>query len=173
VAVTTKFFDERTDESEAKARIIEKYFATWANVIIAASRGRQDRIAYVDLYAGPGRYKDGSKSTPLLVLERAIAHRDMPRMLVTLFNDADDKHASTLEEEIKKLPGIDTMKYQPQVRCGKARPSHLLPHRGTHLIVANIQYVCGYLRNSFSTVSCVATSRGQCLRDRHACASPY
>jgi three-Cys-motif partner protein len=112
-----KFFDERTDESEAKARIIEKYFATWANVILATSR--QDRIAYIDLYAGPGRYKDGSASTPLLVLERAIAHKDMPSKLVTLFNDADGNHTGTLQTEINKLPGINTLKYPPVVRCGK------------------------------------------------------
>ena len=55
---TQKFFDELTDQSEAKARIIEKYFNTWANVVIPSAKLRDNKIAYMDLYAGPGRYKD-------------------------------------------------------------------------------------------------------------------
>src|SRR5262245_30365084 len=72
---TQKFFDELTDQSEAKARIIEKYFSTWANVVIPSAKMRDNTIAYMDLYAGPGRYKDGSASTPLLVLEKALEHK--------------------------------------------------------------------------------------------------
>jgi three-Cys-motif partner protein len=53
------------------------------------------------------------------VLERAIAHKDMPAKLVTFFNDADDNHTGTLQAEINKLPGINTLKYPPVVRCGK------------------------------------------------------
>lgn len=116
---TEKFFDEVTDQSEAKARIIEKYFNAWASVLIPTAKKFENKIAYMDLYAGPGRYKDGSKSTPLLVLEKALGHADMPNMLVTLFNDASDDHTSTLVEEINKLPGIGKMKYAPQVRCGE------------------------------------------------------
>ena len=29
-----KFFDERQDQSEVKARIVAKYFAAWARVIM-------------------------------------------------------------------------------------------------------------------------------------------
>jgi three-Cys-motif partner protein len=115
---TQKFFDERTDESEAKARIIEKYFATWAQVVLTTTAARGEKIGYMDLYAGPGRYKDGSKSTPLLVLEKAIQHPKMSQMLVSMFNDADNEHTSTLQEEIDKLPGIKTLKHKPEVRCG-------------------------------------------------------
>jgi hypothetical protein len=52
-----KFFDERTDESEVKARIVEKYFHAWANIVLGtAQRFKDGRIGYIDLYAGPGRY---------------------------------------------------------------------------------------------------------------------
>ncbi|MBR1299889.1 hypothetical protein [Bradyrhizobium sp. AUGA SZCCT0042] len=50
-----KFFDERTDQSEVKARIIQKYFYAWAKVIIPSAKHREKKIAYIDLYAGPGR----------------------------------------------------------------------------------------------------------------------
>jgi len=57
-----KFFDERDDQSEVKARIVSKYFYVWAKIIVPHARSQ--RIAYIDLFAGPGRYKDGSASTP-------------------------------------------------------------------------------------------------------------
>ena len=78
--------DERTDQSEVKARIIQKYFYAWAKVIIPSAKHREKKIAYIDLYAGPGRYKDGAASTPLLILERAI---EDPDYNVTFFNEAD------------------------------------------------------------------------------------
>jgi three-Cys-motif partner protein len=116
--VQGKFFDERTDQSEVKARIVQKYFHAWARVIMPTARSSGGKIAYIDLYAGPGRYKDGSASTPVLVLERAIADPSMSQMLVALFNDADENHAAALRSELDKLPDIDKLKYKPRVTCG-------------------------------------------------------
>src|SRR5262245_40797492 len=109
---SVKFFDERTDQSEVKARIVQKYFQTWAKVIIPTAKMADRKIAYIDLYAGPGRYKDGTASTPLMVLEGAIADADMSEMLVALFNDADKNHAETLRAEIASLPGVKKLKYE-------------------------------------------------------------
>ena len=114
-----KFFDERTDQSEVKARIVQKYFYAWANVVMPTAERADGKIAYIDLYAGPGRYKDGAASTPLLVLEHAIKHEKMRKMLVALFNDANKDNTSTLEEEIKKLDGISTLSHAPTVSCGE------------------------------------------------------
>ena len=115
-----KFFAERTDQSEVKARIVEKYFNAWANVIMpTASSVGEGKIAYIDLYAGPGRYEDGAASTPLLVLEKAIEHPKMSQMLVAFFNDADKNLSDTLQNEIAALPGIAKLKYKPHVQCGE------------------------------------------------------
>jgi three-Cys-motif partner protein len=108
-----KFFDEREDQSEVKARIVSKYFDVWARII--APIARAERVAYVDLFAGPGRYKDGAASTPLMVLEKAIADPTLRDRLVTWFNDEDPEHAKSLDSEIKKLPGIETLKYAPEI----------------------------------------------------------
>ena len=115
----TKFFDERTDQSEVKARIVQKYFYAWANVIMPTAEKRDQRIAYIDLYAGPGRYKDGAASTPLLVLQYAIDHPKMSQMLVALFNDSDSDKTTTLQSEIDALPGINRLKHKPTVSCGE------------------------------------------------------
>lgn len=111
-----KFFDEREDQSEVKARIVSKYFAVWAKIIGAKARG--GRIGYIDLFAGPGRYRDGSASTPLMVLELAIADPSLRDRLVTIFNDEDPDHTKSLASEIAKLPGIKTLKYQPHIQTG-------------------------------------------------------
>jgi three-Cys-motif partner protein len=108
-----RFFVEGADHSKIKTTIARKYFFTWAEII--SSKTRSDKIAYVDLYAGPGRFMDGTKSTPLLILERAIAHTKMRDMLVTYFNDGKPVHADSLEVAIKGLPGIATLKYAPTI----------------------------------------------------------
>ena len=108
-----QFFDEQTEQSAVKAAIVSKYFWSWAKIIMP--RSRSDKIAYIDLFAGTGRYKDGSKSTPLLVLEKAINDENMRRMLVTIFNDADEDNSHSLETAIASLPGINTLKYKPAV----------------------------------------------------------
>lgn len=112
---SAKFFDERRDQSEVKARIVQKYFFAWANVIMPSAQKFGGKIGYIDLYSGPGRYKDGAASTPLLVLEHAISDAKMARMLVTIFNDEDRNMSETLSQEIKKLPGIEKLKYQPDI----------------------------------------------------------
>lgn len=109
------FFDESTDQSQIKARIVAKYFWAWAKVIIPTAKKKGNRIAYIDLFAGAGRYKDGTRSTPLLVLETAIADADMRQMLVTHFNDGNPANASSLQKAIDDLPGIAKLKYRPRV----------------------------------------------------------
>jgi three-Cys-motif partner protein len=110
-----KFFDESTEQSQIKARIVAKYFWAWAKVIIPTAKKKGNRIAYMDLFAGAGRYKDGTISTPLLVLKTAIADEDMKQMLVTYFNDGDAGNASSLQRAIDDLPGIEKLRYKPTV----------------------------------------------------------
>src|ERR1700730_7391527 len=112
--VDNQFFVESREQSEIKARIVSKYFWAWANVIIGATKALT-RIAYIDLFAGPGRYEDGTLSTPLLVLKRAIDDPDMRDILLTAFNDKDAANVGKLKAAIAELPGIESLKYQPDV----------------------------------------------------------
>jgi three-Cys-motif partner protein len=114
-----KFFDERGDQSVIKARIVSKYFFAWANVVMQTARKLGGKISYIDLYAGPGRYKDGSASTPLMILEKAIANPTFASTLVAYFNDSEENNVSTLREEIAKLPGIERLKHPPIIECGE------------------------------------------------------
>jgi three-Cys-motif partner protein len=113
--MTTGFFGETKEQSSVKAAIVSKYFWAWAKVITSEVKSTLRKIAYIDLFAGPGRYKDGTQSTPLLVLQHAIGDRDMSQMLVTVFNDNDENNSRSLEQAIKELPGIEKLKYKPKV----------------------------------------------------------
>jgi three-Cys-motif partner protein len=117
MSTNQRFFDEMKEPSLIKTKIVSDYFWAWAKVIISAMKrsGGDNCIAYIDLFAGPGRYKDGTKSTPLLVLEKAIQDPDMSKMLVTLFNDQNHDHSYSLEQDIMSLPGLEKLHHKPQV----------------------------------------------------------
>ena len=85
VGMREKFFEERGEQSAVKAEIVQKYFSAWANIILPSTQQYgTGKIAYIDLYAGPGRYKDGAASTPLLVLQKAIESPKISGALVAL-----------------------------------------------------------------------------------------
>ena len=76
-------------------------------------------MAYIDLFSGPGRYQDGTKSTPLLIIEAAIASPDLCSSLIATFNDKDTQAAKKLENEIFSLPGIEKLVYKPRILCSE------------------------------------------------------
>ena len=123
---TNNFFEEQKEQSLVKATITAKYFDVWASIMIltqdrnARLRGTtDDRIAYIDLFAGPGRYKDGSSSTPVMILEKAIREEKFRDRLVTIFNDKDNTNVQSLTNTIEGINGISTLKYKPSVYCSE------------------------------------------------------
>jgi three-Cys-motif partner protein len=115
---TESFFSESSEQSKVKTAIVSKYFWAWAKVIIATMKKQsvKGKITYIDLFAGPGRYEDNTRSTPLFILEKAIRDPDMRDMLVAIFNDADKSKTDSLQAEINKLPGIEKLKHKPDVQ---------------------------------------------------------
>lgn len=116
MAKAKAFFEKRTDQSRAKARIVTKYLPAWAHVVKAiADRNSRGRIAYIDLFSGPGRYEDGEASTPILVLEQAISQAHLRNHLITVFNDAAAKHVAALEKAVADLSRIQSLTHTPQI----------------------------------------------------------
>ena len=116
--VSDKFFDESREQSTVKTTIVEKYFDAWAAIIIGAQKARpsrSQRLAYVDLFAGPGRYKDGAVSTPLRILRCALERPDYRERLITVFNDKNEDNARTLERSIQGLPRIEELQNPPVI----------------------------------------------------------
>jgi len=114
--VVSNFFTESKDQSRIKAEIVSKYFWAWAKVIVPTIKSRGgNRIAYIDLFAGPGRYDDGTRSTPLRVLWRAVQDPELRDMLISIFNDKDPDNVRLLENEIDSIPEFKQLKYKPEV----------------------------------------------------------
>lgn len=115
---TGNFFDDQKEQSSVKSNIVSKYFWAWAKVITSAQdkySNLDKKIAYIDLFAGPGRYEDNTKSTPILVLETAVADPKMSERLVTYFNDKNPENTQSLEKAIQEIPNIEKLKYKPVI----------------------------------------------------------
>jgi len=115
--MNNEFFQEQREQSLIKARIVSKYFTAWASVILATQKkypNRDQRMSYVDLFAGPGRYDDQSKSTPLLVLETILNNPELTNRMLTMFNDKDLENIESLKLAISQLNGIERLKYPPE-----------------------------------------------------------
>ncbi|MCK4857042.1 MAG: three-Cys-motif partner protein TcmP [candidate division Zixibacteria bacterium] len=113
-----EFFDEARNQSIIKAAIVSKYFDAWANVISGHLRrpGTQGarNIGYIDLFAGPGKYKDGTQSTPMLVLEKALNNPNVRDRLIMIFNDKDPANIEKLRAEIEEHSRYHELKNKPQ-----------------------------------------------------------
>jgi three-Cys-motif partner protein len=110
MVTTDSFFEKQTEVSKVKAEIISKYFRGWAYVMTSQ---KADKIAYVDLFSGPGRYKDGNLSTPLLVLEKAVDDPKICQKIQFIFNDSNPRNTELLKKEIESFIGVNKLRYIP------------------------------------------------------------
>jgi three-Cys-motif partner protein len=108
LGVEERFFDHPTESSRIKQKFVVDYFLSWTNVL-----ARNRTVGYADLFAGPGRYKNGEKSIPLLIAEGVIQDERLRSCVRLWLNEGDPEYARQLEENIMSLPGIDGLKYRP------------------------------------------------------------
>ena len=79
------FFAKQTDSSRVKAQIISEYFPQYCKII--SKRHMPKKFGYYDMFAGPGMYGDGSRSTPLLVAEKCFEDASLRNRVWMVFND--------------------------------------------------------------------------------------
>jgi three-Cys-motif partner protein len=116
------FFEEQSEQSQIKAAIVTDYFWAWAGFMTMQQKKRpqyDQKFAYFDLFAGPGRYESGAKSTPIMILEKAVNDPEIRDRLVTMFNDKDPDNTANLEKVISEIKGISKLKYKPKVYTGE------------------------------------------------------
>lgn len=113
MATGERFFEEQTEASAVKTRIIGNFFSSWATIVLPTAKAKGQKIAYIDLYCGPGRYGDNQRSTPLVVLEKAIAKQEFAANLVAIFNDENPAFVEKLKTEVAQLPGIEKLANKP------------------------------------------------------------
>jgi hypothetical protein len=67
------------------------------------------KAKYLGQVCGPGRYADGTESTPIHILKTALRDPDMQQMLVTWFNDKNPEYVESLRQAIASLPDIGNL----------------------------------------------------------------
>jgi three-Cys-motif partner protein len=110
-----QFYDAKSPASQTKIAIVTKYFAAWAKIL----GGFSVRLAYLDLYCGPGRYVENNEpSTPVLIIEHIIADPKLREKVETHFNDEKPDHTEALKENLEALPGYETLRFKPVITTG-------------------------------------------------------
>jgi three-Cys-motif partner protein len=114
--VDKSWFEKPTEQSIVKARIVVSYFTAWSNVMKGVLSGSNTprKMAYVDLFAGPGAYEDGTETTPLLILRKAVDDSFLKGHLAAFFNDKDAESIESLECRIREIAGFNDLRFKPQ-----------------------------------------------------------
>jgi three-Cys-motif partner protein len=103
------FFEEQTASSRVKAGIISEYFPSYCKIIV--KKHTPKAIRYIDLFAGPGYYKDGNPSTPILIARNCKKDTFLRENVKMYFND--NEYAKILEGNFYKEFPSGTFKHEP------------------------------------------------------------
>lgn len=112
---SNRFYESSDPQNFIKSKLVDKYFRAWTTLMLSRLNRPSDRLAYIDLFAGPGRFEDGKASTPLWILNNAVKNPALCARLVTIFNDKNPKFAAQLRAEIDALQGIEKLTHYTQV----------------------------------------------------------
>ena len=112
-----EFFKQQRANSAMKTEVVSAYFEAWSNVMTSA---QNDVVQYFDLLCGPGRYEDGTPSTPLKIVEIAARHPILRSKLRIVFSDQDEEMLKRLKKELHELPATHDLRYKPLVMKGDA-----------------------------------------------------
>ena len=104
-------FNEQSDRSAVKTRIVTKYFSTWASIISS----NNDEMYYIDLFSGQGKYDDGTESTPIEVMKVILQKPELKNKMHCYFNEGDEDRCKKLRECIYQCDGVQSLKYAPIV----------------------------------------------------------
>lgn len=119
-STTDGFFESQTEKSFIKSLIVTEFFAVYFSIINKA--GFSDDIYYIDLFSGPGKYEDGTCSTPLLLLDiiEGFKSDDIRNKLHLIFNDENEAFYNSLCENINQHPVYSRLNHPPIIQNRKA-----------------------------------------------------
>lgn len=87
--------------TRAKHAILRRYLQAWTPIL---TRGGFPQIAYIDGFAGPGRYAGGEEGSPIIALKAALDHSaNIKGTVMFLFVEKDPERARVLQENISLI----------------------------------------------------------------------
>ena len=71
------------EHTRAKHELLKKYLEAWFPIL--AIQGHQERVIFLDGFAGPGIYDGGEPGSPVIALETLINHNSFSQLAGTTF----------------------------------------------------------------------------------------
>jgi len=96
---STAFFGQRNAQAVLKHGVLARYAHYFAGRAGAATQGR---VAFIDGYAGEGRYEDGSPGSPLLLASQATRAQMFGREVKLAFVEQDDARRLQLQRSLEE-----------------------------------------------------------------------
>lgn len=111
----TAFYETQDERSRAKTKIVSHYFSAWSRIVLSAAEKWNQNVGFVDLFSGPGKFEDGSESTPLLVLREAAENDRLAPRFESHFNDKNPTNVAKLRQHIMEAPELRNLHNAPIV----------------------------------------------------------
>lgn len=84
----------------AKHTILRRYWQAWLPIMTAWNQ----RVLYIDGFAGPGKYKQGEDGSPLIALKAARDHKAKPKAeTIFIFIEREEDRFKHLEQTIEEI----------------------------------------------------------------------
>src|SRR5687767_15938820 len=96
---SSDFFGQRNAQAVLKHGVLARYAYYFAGRAGSASQGR---VAFIDGYAGEGRYQDGSPGSPLLLASQATRAQMFGREVKLAFVEQDDVRREQLRQSLSE-----------------------------------------------------------------------
>lgn len=125
---TDAFFSEQTEKSAIKVAIVSTFFSVYLRIILAGISNKN--LYYIDLFSGPGKYLDGTASTPMKILDiiEASDQNNLKRKIQCVFNEADEKYYGQLYNNITNHKVYGRLFHKPIILNKDAAAVDLHPY---------------------------------------------
>ena len=125
---TDAFFSEQTEKSAIKVAIVSTFFSVYLRIILACISNKN--LYYIDLFSGPGKYLDGTASTPMKILDiiEASDQNNLKRKIQCVFNEADEKYYGQLYNNITNHKVYGRLFHKPIILNKDAAAVDLHPY---------------------------------------------
>ena len=92
------------DHTLGKHKVLERYLDAWLPIML----GSNERVLFIDAFAGPGEYTGGEKGSPVIALEAFLSHSNrnlMDGSLRFVFIERERPRAQHLKQVIEGFQG--------------------------------------------------------------------
>ena len=137
----------RERHTSAKHALIRTYLKAWFPII--SRYGREERVIFLDGFAGPGIYDDDKSGSPIIALDTLVTHDSFPHLTGTTFDFVFvEKRRDRYERLLKEIEGFWS-------RHPGGQPDNVRIHRYNNAFVTVAQDILPSLRRSDPTFAFV------------------